>query len=92
MNNILAEANTASVRAYNDTKLGSHEQHTQHLRHTSQATRVNLANVNSVCLEQLLEDNAVVCMLPCGDSNTVRFQTLTDSCMAEDVVRCCRGL
>jgi hypothetical protein len=87
MNNVFAKTDTTSVRADDDAKLRSHEQHTKNLRYASQTTGVNLADVNGFGLKQLLEDHSVVGVLSGGDTDAVRFQRFADSSVAKDVIR-----
>lgn len=54
---ILAQSYTTGVRADWHPKFGRHEQNRENLVDTAQSTRVDLTNVNSVKLQQLLEDH-----------------------------------
>ena len=50
-----------------------------------------MTNVDGFSLEQLLEDHAVVGMLPRRDTNAVGLQSIADCGVSKDVVRS-RGL
>lgn len=54
---ILAQSYATGVRADWYTEFGRHEQNREDLIDTSQSTRVDLTNVNSIKLQQLLEDH-----------------------------------
>ena len=86
MNNVLAQAHTSSVRADRDAELGSHQQNSENLAHTSKADRVDLADVDGLDLEKLLEDHPVVCVLTGRDANTIWLESLPDGGMAEDII------
>jgi hypothetical protein len=68
--------------------LGRHEKYAQNLAYTCETTRINLTDINSLSLKQLLEHHSVVCMLASGNSDPVRFKGFTDSSMSENIVRC----
>ena len=56
----LAETDAAGMRADGDAGLGGHQQDREDLVDTGQAARVDLADVDRLSLEELLEDHAVV--------------------------------
>ena len=66
--------------------LRSHQQHGQYLADASQATRINLNNVDSLCLEELLEDHSIVSMFSCSDSNSMWFKSLPYGCVSKNVI------
>ena len=86
MDDILAQTDTACVRAYRDAKLGRHEEHAEHFAYASEATGVNLAHVDGLGLKKLLEDHAVVGVLASCDADAVRLERLADRGVAEDVI------
>lgn len=86
MDYILAQAYATSVRTHGDAELGCHEQDAQHLRDTRQPTRVDLAHIDRLRLQELLEDHAVVCVLARGDADVERLERLAHRGVPEDVV------
>lgn len=86
MNDILAQSNTASMRAHWHAKLGGHEHDAENLVDTSHAARIYLTHVNSIGLEQLLEDHAVVGVLAGRDADAVRLQLFADASVTENVI------
>lgn len=63
MDHVFAQADAAGVRADGHSKLGRHEKDRENLVDAGEATRVDLAHVDGVGLEELLEDHAVVRVL-----------------------------
>ena len=55
--------NTTRMRADHDTGLGGHEKNSQDLLNTAGSTRVDLANINGIELEQLLEVHLVLSVM-----------------------------
>ena len=82
MNNMLAQTHTPGMGADRDTKLGGHQQNSKNLTHTSEPDGVDLADVDGFGLKKLLEDHPVMCVFTGCDSNTVRFESLSDGGMA----------
>ena len=70
--------------------LGCHEEYAKNLADTSKSTGIDLDNINGVSLQKLLENHAIVCMFPCGHADTVWFQCLAYSRMAQNVIRSSR--
>ena len=87
MDNMLAQTHTSSVRADEDTELGSHQQNGENLTHTSEADGVDLTDVDGFSLEQLLEDHPVVCVLAGRNTDTIWLESLSDGGMAKDIIR-----
>jgi hypothetical protein len=88
VNDILAETDTTCVWADGHTKLGCHEQDTEDLAHAGKTAGVDLADIDSLSLEELLEDNSVVCMLASSNTDTMGLEPLANSCVTEGIVRC----
>ena len=63
-----------------------HEQDGQDLVHSSQATCIDLADVNCTRHNQLLEDYAVLAHFSCCNTYVQRLEGFTDGFVAEDVV------
>lgn len=63
-----------------------HEQHGHDLVDAAESAGVDLAVVDGAGLEQLLEHDAVLAVLARGDSDAVRLESLSDGCVAEDVI------
>src|SRR5258705_4010784 len=81
---VLAEADSARVRTDRHPELRREQDHGQHLVHAAEPAAVELADVDRAKLEQLLEHDAVLHVLPRGDAN--RSDRLADATVAEDVV------
>ena len=75
------------MRANGDAKLGRHQQDGQDLAHSSQSTRVDLADIDSLGLQQLLEGHSVVSVFSRSDTDPVGFQLLPDGSVTEGIVR-----
>ena len=58
--------------------LGSHEKHTEHFTNTAKSARVDLAYIDRLSLQQLLEYHAIVRVFPSGDADPVRLETLAN--------------
>lgn len=71
--------------------LRSHQENAENLTDATKTTGVNLTNVDGLGLEQLLEDHAIVGMLPRRDTDAVGLQSLADCGVSKDIVRS-RGL
>ena len=67
--------------------LCGHEEHAEYLADARKATRVDLADVYSVRLKQLLEYHPVMRVLPRRDADPQRFQCATYGRVSKDVVR-----
>ena len=87
MNDVLTQTHTPGVGADGDTKLGGHQQDCEDLTHTGEPDGVNLAHIDSFRLEKLLENHPVMCMFTSCHTNTVRFESLPDGSMTQDIVR-----
>lgn len=66
--------------------LGSHQKYAKDFADTCQTAGIDLAYINGFCLEELLEDHAIVGMLAGGNTNTMRLQCLANCSVAKDVV------
>ena len=64
-----------------------HEKHAEHLADASKTTRVDLADVYRVRLEELLEHHPIMRVLARRDADPMRFQPATDGRMSKDIVR-----
>ena len=53
-------------------KLGSHEQYTQYLTNPRQPTRVDLHNIDRLCLQQLLEQHPIMRVFPRRHADAIR--------------------
>src|SRR6185312_6493073 len=80
----LAEADTSSVRKNPDAELRGHQQDGEILVDTAHASGIDLHQVHGLCLEELLESDAVVRVLSCGDRD--RSDRVSDRGVAEDVI------
>lgn len=67
--------------------LRGHEEHAEHLADAGQATRVNLADVYRVRLEELFEHYPVMRVLARRNANPMRLQRATDGRVSKDIVR-----
>jgi len=67
--------------------LCGHEEHAEHLADAGEATRVNLADVYRVRLEELFEHHPVMRVLARRNANPMRLQRATDGCVSKDIVR-----
>ena len=67
--------------------LGSHDKDAEDFADTCQPAGVDLAHVNGLSLQELLEDHAIVGMLAGGNANAMRFQRLANGGVAKDVIR-----
>jgi hypothetical protein len=63
MLDVLAQTNSTRMRADGDAELGSHQEDGKHFIDAAQVATVNLTELNSACLEKLLEEHAVLAML-----------------------------
>ena len=66
--------------------LGGHEKYAQNFADTCQTAGIDLAYINGFGLQQLLEDHAIVGMLPGGNANSMRLQCLANCSVAKNVV------
>ena len=66
---VLAQADAAGVRADRHAELRGHQDHRQLLVHAAQPAAVDLAEVDRVRLEELLEDDAVRAVLARRDAD-----------------------
>ncbi len=87
MNHVFTQTDATSVRADGDAKLGGHQEHTNNFADTSKATRVDLADVDGLGLEELFEHHSVVCVFSSRNADTIGLQRLADSGVSEDVIR-----
>ena len=69
MLDILTQADPAGMRTNRYSKLGRQQQNSQHFINPAQTHGVNLAKTNSLCLQQLLEDDAVLNLFAGGHAN-----------------------
>lgn len=58
--------------------LGGHEKYAQYFANTCQSAGVDLAYVNGLGLEKLLENHAIVGMFAGGNAYAMRLQCLAD--------------
>lgn len=86
VDDILAEAYSACMRAHRYAKLGRHEQDAEDLTHARQPARVDLDHVDRLRLQQLLEDHPVVRVLARRNANPVWLQRLAHRRVPEDIV------
>lgn len=86
MNDMFAQTHTSCMGADGDTKLGGHQQNGENLAHTSEADGVDLADIDGLRLEKLLEDHPVVCMFASRDADAVWLESLSDGGMTEDII------
>lgn len=87
MNDILAQSHTTCMGADDNSKFGCHQEHTQNLTNTRKSARVNLTNIDSFGLKQLLECHPIVSVFSCSHSYSVGFQSLADGRMTQDIIR-----
>src|SRR4051812_42270993 len=87
MLNVLAEANAARMRTYRDAVFCRHQQHRDNLVDARESTTVDLAEINSLGLQQLLEHHSIVTML--AGRNAYRPNGFPYRGMAENVVGIC---
>jgi hypothetical protein len=87
MNDMLTQTHTPGMRADRDAELGGHQQNGENLTHTSEADGVYLADVDGFRLEKLLEDHPVMRVFTSGDANAVRFESLPNGSVAENIIR-----
>ena len=92
MYNIFAQSHTTSMRADRYPKFLSHQQYTQYLGDARKPARIDLAYIDSLCLQKLLECHSVVGVLSCGNSDPVGRESPTNGGVPKDVVRGCRLL
>src|SRR5436190_21519510 len=81
---VFAEPDAAGMRADRHAELGRQEDHREYLVHAAQSATVELADVDRLELEQLLEDDPVLHVLARRDTHG--RHRLADPAMAEDVV------
>ncbi len=74
MLHIFAEADSSRVWTYWHIELCCHEQNRKILIHAGDAAAVNLTDINSFCLEELFEDDAVLTMFAGRDAESVRLR------------------
>lgn len=89
VDDVLAQAHAAGVRADDDAELGGHEEDGEDLGDAGETAGVDLADVDRVGLQELLEDHAVVRVLAGCDADAVGLQRLSDGCVPEDIIGCC---
>src|ERR1700691_1856886 len=89
MNNIFAQSYATSMRTNRHSKLLRHQQYTQYLGDSCKSAGIDLAYIDSLCLQKLLEYHSVVCVLACGNPNTVRCEGPADGSVSKDIVRSC---
>src|SRR6187401_272846 len=87
---VLAETDAAGVRTDRYPELRRKEENGESFVHSTDPAGVQLAYVDGVGLEQLLEDDAVLNVFTRCDA--YRRDLTTDACVAEDVVRARRLL
>src|SRR6266567_831772 len=90
MLHILAQANAAGVRADRNLELCSQQENGEVLIYACHATAIDLAYVDGLGLEELLEHDPVVAVLSCRDAH--RRRLCAYACMAENVIRAGRLL
>ena len=86
MNNVFAQTHTSSMRADRDAELGGHQQHGEDLAYACKADGVDLADVDGLGLEKLLEDHPVMCVLTSRDADTIRLESISDGGVTENIV------
>lgn len=86
MLHVLAQADAACMRADNLAALARHQHHGKHLLWASEAARVNLDDIDGVCLEELLEDDARVGVLARSDTDAKWQQRFPDGGVAQSIV------
>jgi hypothetical protein len=87
---VLAETDSARVRAHWNPELRSEKKDRDRLVHASDSAGIELADIDRLRLKQLLEDDAVLNVLAC--CNTNRLYLTPDSRMTENIVRARRLL
>lgn len=92
MNDIFTETNTAGMWAHRYAKFLRHQKYAQNLADSSKSARVNLAHIDRLRLEKLLEYHSIVSMLACCNTDTMGRESFTDGCMSENIIRCRRLL
>lgn len=92
MNDMLAQTHTPRMRAHRDAELGGHQQNSENLTHTSKADGVYLADIDGFRLEKLLEDHPVVRVFTSGNADAVRFESLPNGSVTENIIRSSRLL
>lgn len=80
VDDIVGQADAASVRANGHALLGSHEQHGEDLVDARETARVDLADVDRVRREELLEAHPVVRVLA-GGCRSRRREESVSSCL-----------
>lgn len=86
MLDVFTETDTTGVGAYRDIELFGHEQDGKDFVDTGNAARVDLAEIDGVCLKELLKDDTVLDMLTGGNSSA-GIERLADSGVTQDIVR-----
>lgn len=69
-----------------ERSLCSHQQHTEDFADPRKSARVNLHDINGLCLQQLLEYHAIVRVFSCGHTDPMRLKSLPYRSMSQDVV------
>jgi len=82
VDDIFAEPNATCVWADRYAEFGSHEKDAEDFADTCQTAGIDLAYVNGLGLQELLEDHAIVGMLSCGNTDAMRFQRLANGGVA----------
>lgn len=88
------------MRANRHAKFGRHEKDTQNLADSTKTTRIDLANIDSLCLQELLECNLlsvrlegrtypVVRVLAGGNTDSVWFEALANCSVSQSIIRSC---
>lgn len=72
MDDVFAESDSSGVRADGDSKLSGHEKDAQDLVNSGETARVDLADIDGLSLEKLLENHPVVRVLSRGCSDASR--------------------
>src|SRR6266850_2779543 len=85
MLHVLAEPDAARMWTNGHAELCGHQQHRQNLVDATQTAAINLAEVQSFCLQELLEHDAVVTSFAGSHAN--RRHCAGDRCMTEHIVR-----
>src|SRR5258707_13095625 len=84
MLHVLAESNTAGVRAHGNSELCCKQENGDHLIHATQPATVDLTEAYGIGLHELLEDHAILTLFARGNAN--RRDGLCDCGVTEDVV------
>ncbi len=74
-------------RKHQHDPLRCHEEHAEYLADARETTRVDLAHVYRLRLEQLLERHPIMRVLSGRDADPVRLECATDRGVSQDVVR-----